>query len=232
MTETTTGRLVEHWIPGGATRLESLRTWLSRHRIAVVIAVVAVLIAIGITIFATARAPTEEAPPPLPSAISAVPAPPTSSSAMVISVVGKVATPGLVTLTSGARVDDAIKAAGGLLPGTDDTALNLARRLTDGEQIYVGIPTPADADTIPAPDSPGNPTPANRKGAKTPTAPVNLNTATTDQLQTLPGIGPAMAQRILTWRAQHGRFDSISQLREVTGIGDARFAKLQKLVTT
>jgi competence protein ComEA len=138
----------------------------------------------------------------------------------------------LVTLPNGARVADALKAAGGLIPGTDDTTLNLARRLTDGEQIYVGIPT-STADN-PAPDTS---VPTGRKGTKAalaqdPAAKINLNTATANELQSLPGIGPTMAQRILTWRGQHGQFDSITQLKDVGGIGAAKFAKLEQLVTT
>lgn len=175
-----------------------------------------------------------EAPPALPPAISAAQTT-EAPTVLVISVVGKVANPGLVTLNSGARVADALRAAGGVLPGTDDTALNLARRLSDGEQIYVGIPVPTNAETDPAQTEPtGTPLPViGKKGQKTsPTAKVNLNTATAEQLQTLPGIGPAMAQRILTWRNQHGHFDSINQLRDVGGIGDTRFAKLENLVTT
>jgi len=212
-----------------------VRSWANRNRVAVVVAIAVALIAIAVTMVMTIRPEPAEVPPPLPPAISApqasTPATPTS---LVISVVGKVANPGLVTLTNGARVADALRAAGGALPGTDDTALNLARRLTDGEQIYVGVPVPTNAG-VDAAQSTDTPPPATgKKGGKAvnPTAKVNLNTATADELQTLPGIGPAMAQRILTWRAQHGHFDSINQLREVGGIGDTRFAKLENLVTT
>ena len=233
---TPAGRLVERWLPGGTRGVAAVRSWANRHRIAVVAAItVAVIMIVITTIMATQPQPTE-VPPPLPPAISAVPTATPTPTTLVISVVGKVANPGLVTLTNGARVADALRAAGGALPGTDDTALNLARRLTDGEQIYVGIPVPTNANTgADAPAPPDTPLPATGKKsgkAATPTTKVNLNTATTDELQTLPGIGPAMAQRILTWRTQHGHFDSINQLREVGGIGDTRFAKLENLVTT
>jgi competence protein ComEA len=240
MTETTptpkppvgADRLVERWLPGGRSGVETARAWANRHRTGVAIAVIALLVAIGMTVVLAATRPQPvEAAPALPPAISA--AATTTQAPLVISVVGKVANPGLVTLTTGARVADAIRAAGGLLPGTDDEALNLARRLTDGEQIYVGIPVPSDADQQATTDTPAV-TPAGKKGMKSAetTTQVDLNTATIDQLQTLPGIGPTMAQRILTWRTQHGHFDSINQLRDVGGIGDARFAKLAKLVTT
>jgi competence protein ComEA len=211
--------------------VETVRAWANRHRAGVAIAaVIAVLTAIGLTVALSTRAQPVEAAPPLPPAISAAATP--TPTKLVISVVGKVTNPGLVTLTSGARVADAIRAAGGLIPGTDDTALNLARRLTDGEQIYVGIPLPAaDTQQPAATDTP--PAPTGKKGEKAAEGTqIDLNTATIDQLQTLPGIGPTMAQRILTWRTQHGHFDSIDQLRDVGGIGDARFAKLAKLVTT
>jgi competence protein ComEA len=235
MTESTptraAGRLVERWLPGGATGVETLRSWANRHRIGVAAAAIAILAAIGIAITLAAQPQPVEAAPALPAAISAAPATATPTpTTVVISVVGKVTNPGLVTLTSGARVADALRAAGGVLPGTDDSALNLARRLTDGEQIYVGVPTPPDQS--PAVDNTAQPAPAGKKTELAPTSQVDLNTATTDQLQELPGIGPAMAQRIMTWRTQHGHFDSINQLRDVGGIGDARFAKLEKLVTT
>lgn len=232
------GRLVERWIPGGTNSVDRMRSLANRHRLAVVVVIIALLTAIGTVIMVTSRQPTAEAAPALPPAISAAPTTATPApSTLVISVVGKVATPGLVTLTDGARVADAIRAAGGVAPGTDATSLNLARRLTDGEQIYVGVPIPNGADIAPPSAADSSPVSAGKKGQKSaadagPTAVVNLNTATTEELQTLPGIGPAMAQRILTWRTQHGHFDSINQLHDVGGIGTARFAKLEKLVTT
>jgi len=224
------GRLVERWLPGGTRSTDRLRTLLTQHRSAAVVLIIALLTAIGIAITLSTQQPETEAPPLLPAAVSQPPTTttPKTATTLVISVVGKVTNPGLVTLPNGARVADALKAAGGLIPGTDDTTLNLARRLTDGEQIYVGIPTP------PAENQPQDtPVPTDRKGGKADsTTKINLNTATANQLQTLPGIGPTMAQRILTWRAQHGQFDSITQLKDVGGIGTAKFAKLEQLVTT
>jgi competence protein ComEA len=171
----------------------------------------------------------EEAAPSLPPAISAGPTTATTSAApssLVVSVVGRVGSPGLVTLPVGSRVADAVRAAGGALPRTNDLALNLARRLSDGEQIYVGIAVPAGASVAPPPADPA------AGGSAAPGAKIDLNTATDEQLQTLPGVGPAMSQHILTWRTQHGHFDSIGQLRDVDGIGDGRYAKLKNLVTT
>ena len=202
------------------------------------IGVVAAIVA-GVAM-ASARPETESAPA-LPAAVSAmansssVPASPANTH-IVISVVGRVANPGLVTLADGARVADAVRAAGGVLPGTDVTALNLARKLADGEQIYVGIPVPPGAaDPPPDPAAPSVPGPATGSGKKSkkgaPGQKVDLNTASAGDLETLPGVGDATAQRIVTWRSQHGSFNSIDQLRDVGGIGDGKFAKLKDLVT-
>jgi competence protein ComEA len=227
LTNGSAGRLVERWLPGGVRGVTGAGSLISRHKFAVVLLVVVLLGAISTAIAMSARQPAVESAPALPPAISAGPASPTTSATpttLVVSVVGRVADPGLVTLPDGARVADAIRAAGGALPGTNDLALDLARRLTDGEQLYVGIPTPPGVP-VDAPD----PSTGQSTGA---TAKVDLNTATDDQLQTLPGVGPAMAQHILTWRGQHGHFDSISQLQDVSGIGDGRYSKLKDLVTT
>ena len=97
------------------------------------------------------------------------------------------------------------------------TGVNLARVLVDGEQIAVGI-TPR----VP---------PLGTSGSSAGAGLINLNTATVEQLDSLPGIGPVLAQRILDWRTQHGPFVSVDQLRQVTGIGEAKFADIRALVT-
>ncbi|HSA52274.1 MAG TPA: ComEA family DNA-binding protein [Yinghuangia sp.] len=139
-----------------------------------------------------------------------------------VHVVGRVARPGVLVLPAGARVDDALKAAGGVLPGTDLTVLNLARVVGDGEQIPVGVP---GATTMP--QAPGGPTAGTKASVQTV---VDLNTATAEQLDALPGIGPVMAENILEWRRENGRFTSIEQLREIRGIGESRFADLRRKV--
>ncbi len=139
---------------------------------------------------------------------------------LVISVVGRVRRPGLVRLPEGARVADALDAGGGAVPGTDLVGLNLARRLSDGEQLLVGVaPPPGQPVDGGAPAAPAGPPPK-----------VNLNTATLEQLDALPFVGRVTAQRIRDWRAAHGRFTSVDQLREVDGIGQSRFARLKDLV--
>lgn len=158
--------------------------------------------------------------PVLPVAPPAVPPP--APEKVVVSVVGLVHRPGLVTVDAGDRVADALTAAGGALPGTDITALNLARKVADGEQLYVAVPVPAQAGGE-QPAAPGEDPAAG--GGK-----VNLNTASTAELDELPGVGPVTAERIVQWRTEHGRFASVDQLREVGGIGETRMSRLQDLV--
>ncbi|MFC8360419.1 helix-hairpin-helix domain-containing protein [Streptomyces griseorubiginosus] len=146
---------------------------------------------------------------------------------IVVDVSGKVREPGVHRLPAGSRVADALKAAGGVRPGTDTDSLNRARFLVDGEQVVVGGPAPAPgAGGVPA----GAAAAAPGGGPAGATAPVSLNTATLDQLDTLPGVGPVLAQHILDYRTQHGGFRSVDELREVNGIGDRRFADLRNLV--
>lgn len=154
---------------------------------------------------------------PAPSSASASPSP------IVVAVVGMVHNPGLVTLPDGARVSDAIAAAGGALPEADLSTINIARKVADGEQIAVGVPGAA-----PVPDGAG-PGPAN--GAGPGPALVNLNSAGVAELDALPGIGPVIAQRIVDFRQESGPFTSIDQLAEVSGIGPSILAKVKDQVT-
>ena len=142
---------------------------------------------------------------------------------VVVDVAGKVHHPGVYTLPTSARVVDALRAAGGTLPGVSVAALNLAAHLSDGQQVSVGV-TPA------APGGPatGSTSPADGTAAA---GLVNLNTAGLEQLDALPGVGPVLAQHILDWRTEHGRFSSVDQLQQVSGIGDAKYATLKPLVT-
>lgn len=144
---------------------------------------------------------------------------------VVVAVAGKVHRPGLVRLPAGARVADALTAAGGALAGTDVALLNLARKVNDGELILVGITPPPGAELAAGSNSAAGAAGAPGGGK------VNLNTATLAQLDALPGVGPVLAQRILDQREQRGGFRAIGDLRQVEGIGDARYEQLKDLVT-
>jgi competence protein ComEA len=167
-------------------------------------------------------------PPPGTAGPSAGTAGPTDK--VAVHVAGKVRRPGLVRLPAGSRVHDAIRAAGGVAPGADLDAVNLARKLTDGEQIRV--PAPGDPPLPPAPATPTSPGSPGAPGdpAVTPAAPLDLNTATLEQLDTLPGVGEVTAGRIIAYRAAHP-FTAVDELLEVPGIGQRRFEQLKDLVT-
>lgn len=157
---------------------------------------------------------------------------PTAGGELVVHVVGQVLRPGLVRLRQGARVADAISAAGGTRTGADLAALNLARLVVDGEQIRV--PKPGEAPGLSggaagagAPGAAGGGS-ASSAGSG---APVSLNAADATALDSLPGVGPVLAQRIIDWRAQHGRFTSVDELGEVSGIGDKLLTQLRPKVT-
>lgn len=173
-----------------------------------------------------AHAPTSDPmtdPVPTPEPSPGPPVTPGPDGRIVVDVSGKVRRPGIYPLPSGARVADALRAAGGVRPGVDITGLNRARVLLDGEQVVVGAPPGALVS--------GATGGAGTGGRGGPAAgPVSLNSATVEQLDTLPGVGPVLAQHILDYRTQHGGFRSVDELREVNGIGDRRFADLQPLV--
>jgi len=166
-------------------------------------------VAIPVSAAVTAPAVTRTgAGPPGPPAASAP-----AGATVVVDVAGKVQHPGLRTLPSGSRVADALGAAGGPLSDTETGGLNLARVLTDGEQIVVGAPAGQPAPAV------GGPRP-----------PLSLNHATVEQLDALPGVGPTLAQRIVLFRQEHGGFRSLDQLRQVSGIGERKFGELRALL--
>jgi competence protein ComEA len=155
---------------------------------------------------------------------------------VVVSVVGLVHTPGLVTLTPGARIADALKAAGGTLDGADTVGLNMARQVDDGEQIVVGIapvkgqPSVLGSSVSSGTGAAGPSSTGPRPGKSGPAGVINLNTATAQQLDALPGVGPVTAAAIVSWREAHGKFTSVDQLGDVDGIGPGRLEKLRPLV--
>ena len=149
---------------------------------------------------------------------------------IVVDVSGKVREPGVHRLPAGSRVTDALRVAGGVRPGTNTEGLNRARFLVDGEQIVVGGQAPAAVPGAGGANTTGVSGSAGSTVGAGPTAPVSLNTATADQLNTLPGVGPVLAQHIIDYRTQHGGFRSVDELRQVNGIGDRRFSDLRDLV--
>ncbi len=143
-----------------------------------------------------------------------------ASERLVVHVVGAVRRPGLYRLPHGARIADAVRRAGGATRRADLSLVNLAAQISDGSQVVV----PRRAVV-------GAPTPGGGGGAPSPaTGPVHLNTATLEQLDALPGVGPVTAQKILDYRQQHGAFSSIEDLDAIPGIGSARLEQLRDLV--
>lgn len=142
-----------------------------------------------------------------------------SGGRVVVDVSGAVRHPGVYHLSARARVNDALRRAGGATRRADLTQINRAAKLEDGRQVLVPVRTPAGAAAAPV-----------AAGASTPGPPLNLNTATLEQLDGLDGIGPAMAQRILDYRHAHGGFGSVEELGQVPGIGDKRLAALRDKV--
>jgi competence protein ComEA len=220
------------WVPESVLpeRLRGSRWALAPRHVAVVVAVL--VVGLGWALWSLVQARPETVPDAQPAAgivsgspvvqPSRQPTPGSTPSApaqvLVVDVAGKVRRPGLVRAKAGARVADVLAAAGGALPGVDLTGLNLARKVTDGEQILVGVPGGAPVGTPTGPASPGG-TPAG--------GPVDLNTATMAQLEDLPGVGPVLAQRIVDWRTEHGRFTSVDELQEVSGVGEKKFESLK-----
>lgn len=188
-----------------------------------------VLLAVGGAGFAYVRA---RPLPPLPAAIVAAPSPsPSEPSIVIVHVVGAVRRPGVYELASGARVADAVALAGGLGPRADAAAINLARPVTDGEQIWV----PARGQAPPAASgngdgaggrSGGAPSGGGSSGGK-----LNINLASEKEFEALPGIGPVLAERIVQYRTDNGPFAAVKDLMKVPGIGQKKYASLEPHIT-
>jgi competence protein ComEA len=172
----------------------------------------------GVPAASAAPNPSAEGPAPPPAGPS-----PTTGPSLAVHVAGAVRRPGLYDVPSGARVDDALRVAGGSLPAADLDRLNLAAKLVDGQKIAVtrrGAPAPPDPSGTAAGGAIGGAGPG-------PAEPVDLNTADVAALDALPGIGPATAQAILEERSRRGGFRSTRDLLRVPGIGEGRFARLK-----
>lgn len=207
-----------HRAPGAAVRVAPARAGV---RALLAAGVLGALLLVGWTVLDRPRAEPVDAGPAATDGTAPAPATPSvgtaadSAATVTVSVVGRVARPGLVVLPGGSRVADAIAAAGGLLPDADPAAVNLAALLSDGQQVLVGVPGAAVPAGAPAP-APGR---------------VSLNTAGVAELDALPGIGPVLAQRIVDHRAENGPFTAVEQLEDVPGIGPVVFDELADLVS-
>lgn len=148
-------------------------------------------------------------------------APAADTGSVIVDVSGKVRRPGIVELPAGSRVIDAIRRAGGPLPGVNLTSLNKARLLVDAEQILVGVKPPAGVPQTVVPPAPGT-----EAGGSTSTGLVNINSASSTELEELPGVGPVTAEAIITFRTENGLFASVDQLLDVDGIGEATLAEI------
>lgn len=197
----------------------------ARVRIGVGAAVVVLFVGLACAVLFSAFAPKGQSEVVAPGlgatgeAESASAAP--SGAAIFVHILGAVAVPGLYELHEGDRAVDAVAAAGGFAEGADQSQLNLARFVTDGEQIVVPVVGAAP------PPAPG----AVTGGGAAVAGKVNINTADAAALETLPRVGPAMAARIIEWRETNGRFTAVEDLMSVTGVGEKTFDSLKDLVT-
>jgi competence protein ComEA len=196
----------------------------ARVRMGAGAALILVLAGLAVAVFVTAMAPHGTSSVVAPGGSSASAAAHDTwdepdAAVLFVHVLGQVARPGLYELSEGDRAVDAVAAAGGFTATADPGGINLARLLSDGEQLVV----PAVGEV---------PAPASGTGAGASTGKINLNTADAATLDTLPRIGPAMAQRIIDWRETNGRFSSVDDLLAITGIGQKTLDGLRDLVTT
>lgn len=230
------------WLPDELTPPGGARAWMEQLRAdpgrAGVLALGAVgVLAVLVTVFTVLRQPPAPVSANLPPVqmVSSGTSTAAAPQSAVVSVVGLVQRPGLVTVADGARIADVLDAAGGAAQGADLAGLNIARRVADGDQIVVGVtPVPGQSAAMSSSvvgATGAAPTAGTSRVPAAPGGKVNLNTATEAELDALPGIGPVMAASIVRWRSEHGKFSSVDQLSEIGGIGPARLDRLRALVT-
>jgi len=191
--------------------------WLRRHSGYLAVILLNIIAFIGLA-FALRR-PTQDLAEILPPP-TITPAPTPTPQVLTVYVSGAVARPGVYTLPDHSRVRRAINAAGGFAEGALRAGVNLAQILMDGQQIHVPREGEAPLPVVPA----GSPFSGDQAGS------ININTATVEQLTTLPRIGPVMAGRIIAYRESHGPFRKIEDIKNVKGIGDATFERLKDLI--
>ncbi|MEA2828739.1 MAG: competence protein ComEA [Actinomycetota bacterium] len=234
--------------PAWVARLAFVREAVTPVRVVLAVAGVVAAVAFGLIFLRIPSHPAElvlpkagEVPPATPAAGPAGPngsAPPTSTvggggaGVVTAHAAGQVAAPGVYSVPAGSRVADLVTAAGGLLPEADVDRLNLAAKVVDGTRVY--IPRRGEAPPSEAPAASAGGVADSGAGAGSPggapAGPVDLNTATAAQLDTLPGVGPATANAIITYRTRNGRFKSVTELLEVPGIGPAKLEAIRPLV--
>lgn len=203
---------------GGVARLGDRLVEFGREHLAAV--VIVLLVGCGWTAYSLLQARSTPIAVAAAPTVVASPSPtPSSTPKVLVHVVGAVRSPGLVELPQGSRVADAIAGAGGLDDRSDPGELNLAAVVEDGSQVVIGTRSKPGGEVRGASGQSGS-------GSGGGSGTVSLNSATLDQLDTLPGVGPVTAQKILDWRKAHGRFSAVSELQEVDGIGPKTYADI------